>query len=297
VIAGTDSFHPRKGTAPPDDAGSGWLLHAAPSPPDDLTPLFLKLYAEALRGHGRLRALAGRDAVIIVPGLFTERYPFYLRHAVRRLRALGLEVRWAPIDTDMPALRNAAGVREAIRDLAREGRRAILVGHSKGPIDAAAALSLHPELASSVRALISLQAPYAGTPLAEEAHRSAFWRAAVRAVVGGLFRGSPRAFWELRYGERREFLQAHPLPPVRALSLVTTTARAGPILEWTRRLIAERYGAPSDGFVPPVDAYIPGSRLVHLNGVDHGGLALPFCRSLFEPGCALEALAATALLE
>jgi len=276
--------------------GSGWLLHRAAAP-HDVTPLFLELYASARRGQGRLRRLARRDAMVIVPGLFTERYPFYLRRAARRLRELGLEVRWASIDTDMPALRNAAGVRDAVRDLARAGRRAILVGHSKGPIDAAAALSLYPELVPSVRALVSLQAPYAGTPLAEEAYRSPFWRAAVGAVVGGLFRGSPRAFWELRYDERREFLDAHPLPPVRALSLVTTTARAGPILERTRRLIAERHGSPSDGFVPPIDAYIPGSRLVHLNGVDHGGLALPFCRSLFDPGCAVEALAATALVE
>jgi len=276
--------------------GSGWLLRGAPTP-NDLTPLFLKLYAEARRGRGRLRRLAGRDAVVIVPGLFTERYPFYLRRAARRLRAVGLEVRWAPIDTDMPALRNAAGVRDAIVELAREGRRAIVIGHSKGPIDAAAALSLQPELVPSVRALLSLQAPYAGTPLAEEAQRSPFWRRAVRTVVGTLFRGSPRAFWELRYGERRAFLAEHPLPDVRALSLVTTTSRAGPVLERTRRLIEERLGAPSDGFVPPIDAYIPGSRLVHMNGVDHGGLALPLCRSLFEPGCAVEALAAAALSE
>src|SRR5207245_2308657 len=152
--------------------GSGWLLHRAAAP-HDVTPLFLELYASARRGQGRLRRLARRDAMVIVPGLFTERYPFYLRRAARRLRQPGL---------------------------------------------------------------------------------------AVGAVVGGLFRGSPRAFWELRYDERREFLDAHPLPPVRALSLVTTTARAGPILERTRRLIAERHGAPSDGFVPPIDAYIPGSR-------------------------------------
>lgn len=278
------------------NAATGWLVRGAPRP-HDVTPTFFALYAEARGGRGRLPRLAGRDAVIVVPGLFTERYPFYLRRATGRLRSLGLDVRWAPIDTDMTAAHNAAAVRDTICAVAREGRRAILVGHSKGPIDAAAALSLHPELTASVRAFVSLQAPYAGTPLAEEAHRSRFWRAAVGAVVGGLFRGSARAFWELRYGERREFLDAHPLPQVPMLSLVTTTARAGPVLERTRRLIAERHGSPSDGFVPPVDAYIPGSRLVHLNGVDHGGLALPLCRSLFDPGCTVEALVAAALLD
>lgn len=278
------------------NAATGWLVRGAPRP-HDVTPSFFALYAEARGGRGRLARIAGRDAIIVVPGLFTERYPFYLRRAAARLRSLGLDVSWAPIDTDMTAVHNAKAVRDAIRAVAREGRRAILIGHSKGPNDVAAALSLHPDLAPSVRALVSLQAPYAGTPLADEAHGSRFWRTAVGTVVGGLFRGSARAFWELRYDERRQFIDAHPLPPVRMLSLVTTTARAGPVLERTRRLIAERHGSPSDGFVPPLDAYIPGSRLVHLNGVDHGGLALPLCKSLFEPGRTVEALVATALLE
>jgi len=34
---------------------------------------------------------------------------------------------------------------------------------------------------------------------------------------------------------------------------------------------------------------------VHLTGVDHGGLALPFCRSLFEPEATIDALLQVAL--
>jgi hypothetical protein len=272
---------------------TGWLARGA-APPIDQTKTFLQLYSEARRGRSRLREALGPDAIVLVPGLFTERYPFYLARARRRLRQLGIAVRTAPIDTDQTARRNAETIRRTIRETAKDGRRCLLLGHSKGPIDAHAALELDPDLARHVRAFVSLQAPFAGTPLATDAARSARWQKVMSAVVGGLFRGSPRAFFELSYEARAE---ARPAPlPVDAVCLVTSTSRAGPVLEWTRRYIESRHGAPSDGFVPPIDAWLPGSRVVHLTAVDHGGLALPFCRSLFEPEATVEALATLALL-
>ena len=39
------------------------------------------------------------------------------------------------------------------------GKQVVLLGHSKGGVDAAAALSLYPELKGHVRALITMQAP------------------------------------------------------------------------------------------------------------------------------------------
>jgi len=273
--------------------GSGWLARTA-RPPIDETARFLQLYAEARRGRSRLREVLGRDAIVLVPGLFTERYPFYLARARKRLLRLGAEVRVSPIDTDQTARRNAETIRKTILEAASGGRRrCLVVGHSKGPLDAQAALALDPDLARHVRALLSLQAPFAGTPLAGDAARSRGWRRLVSAVVGGLFRGSPRAFFELSYEARAEAGTA--AASVNAVCLVTSTARAGPLLERTRRYIESHTGAPSDGFVPPVDAWLPGSRVVHLMGVDHGGLALPFCRSLFEPEAAVEALATLAL--
>jgi len=272
--------------------GSGWLARGA-TPPIDETKSFLRFYGESRRGQSRLPEALGRDVVILIPGLFAERYPFYLSRIRRHLQRAGAEVRTAPVDTDQTARHNAKAILRSIREMAKEGRRCILVGQSKGPIDAHVALETGPEAAAAVRALVSLQAPFAGTPLAGDAGRSKAWRALAAAVIGGLFRGTSRAFFDLSYEARAE---ARPSPPlVKTVCLVTSTARAGPILERTRRYIEREHGAPSDGFVPPVDAWLPGSSVVHLSGVDHGGLALPFFRSLFQPESTIDALLRIAL--
>ena len=76
-------------------------------------------------------------------------------------------------------------------------------------------------------------------------------------------------------------------------ALDTFTARAGFPLEHTRRFIE----GPNDGFVPLLDAQIPGARLVVLDGVDHAALALPWLRPFrrYEPGRVAQALIAIAL--
>ena len=231
--------------------GTGWLARGA-APPIDETKSFLRLYGESRRGGSRLRDALGSDVVLLIPGLFTERYPFYLSRIHRHLRRAGAEVRMAPVDTDQTARYNAGAILGSIREVAKEGRRCVLVGQSKGPIDAHVALEMEPDAAARVRALVSLQAPFAGTPLAGDAARSKAWRALAAAVIGGLFRGTSRAFFDLSYEARA---QARPSAPrVKTLCLVTSTARAGLILERTRKYIEREHGAPSDGFVPPVDA-------------------------------------------
>ncbi|HMC34348.1 MAG TPA: lipase, partial [Myxococcales bacterium] len=111
-------------------------------------------------------------------------------------------------------------------------------------------------------------------------------------------RGSPRAYFEMGYAQRREFLARHPpLPPIPTVALASATARAGLFLEKTRRYIAETYGAANDGFVPLQDAHIPGARLVRLEGIDHASIALRWLRprAPFEPGRVAQALVALAV--
>ena len=43
-----------------------------------------------------------------------------------------------------------------------------MLGHSKGAVDAAAALSLFPELDETVAALVSLQGPHGGSAIAHD---------------------------------------------------------------------------------------------------------------------------------
>ena len=224
----------------------GWLLREGPAPVE-ATARFHQLYAARVRS---------RAPVLLVGGIFTDRYPWYLRSVRRALRAREL-----PIDTQGSVRDNAAAIRDAVL---REPEPVVLMGHSKGPLDIHAALRLHPAMVPRVRAFVSLQAPFAGTPLATDAE--------ARPLVRKL---APDSFFEMGYQERRSFLLAHPpSSPVPTVALATFTPRARWPLETTRRYIARRYGVPSDGFVPFADAQIPGARLVALEGVDHATLAL-----------------------
>lgn len=247
----------------------GWLLREGPRPVD-VTAQFDELY--------RRRATTGAR-VLLVPGIFTDRYPWYLRRVRRALRAEEL-----PIDTQGTLRENAGAIGDA---LGREREPVVLMGHSKGPLDIHAALCLFPSIIGKVRAFISLQAPFAGTPLATDAKARPLLR-----------RMAPQSFFQMGYDERREFLSAHPgLPPVPTIAVASFTDRARWPLERTRRYIADEYGERSDGFVPFADAQIPGARLVVLPGIDHASLALPWMRPFarLDAGRAASALVALAV--
>src|SRR4051812_20117680 len=258
----------------------GWLARQCPAP-RDATARFLELYASHARAE---------TPVLLVAGIFTRYYPGYLARVRRALRA-----REIPIDTEQTVAVNARAIRDHVL---RAPRPVVLLGHSKGPLDIHAALSLHPEIVPRVRAFVSLQAPFAGTPLATDAEAEPLSRRLVRGVVGGLLRGAPHGYFEMGYAQRRAFLGQHsPRPPVPAVALATWTDRAGLFLEKTRQYIDGRYGVRSDGFVPLPDAQVPGARLVCLEGLDHASIALRWLRprARFEAGRVARALVALAV--
>lgn len=274
---------------PGSEGRSGWLLRSAP-PAIDSTPAFLRLYERARREPGWFPPALRECVFLIVPGIFTEHYPLYFFQNKKRMKELGIDAREVPMKTELPVAACAAAIRDQV--LRAAPRASILVAHSKGPLDAHAALVLHPEIVPHVRALVSLQAPFGGTPLAsDEGH---LLRRMISGAIRGLFRGEPESFFDMAYDAREKFLRAHGATcPVPAISLVTTTPRAAWPLEHTRRYLQKSYGVQSDGFVPEGDAAIPGSRLVKLQGVDHAGLALRWLgRSAFEPAPLTQAILA-----
>ena len=213
---------------------------------EEVTPEFLRAYACPRPPRG-LR-------ILLVPGIFTRWYPRYFA----RVGAAIDGFRRVAFNTEAPREKVALAVREEVM---RSRVPAILLGHSKGPLDAHAALVLHPEIVPRVRALVSIQACFHGTPLADDPPRLA-----------------PKAFAEISHAARAEFLARHPAIPVPAVALATRIARAEWPLERTRRYIAERTGQASDGFVAERDAELPGARMVRLDGLDHAAIALPWMR-------------------
>lgn len=66
--------------------------------------------------------------------------------------------------------KNAKVIKEHIEELyASTGKKVVLLGHSKGGVDASAACSMYwPQLRDKVVGCILVQSPYAGTPIASD---------------------------------------------------------------------------------------------------------------------------------
>lgn len=236
----------------------GWLAAGG----EDATAQFHELLPVVELEH--LKAFE----VLTVPGIFTAWYPRYFAAIERGLTPL--RVRRSRVDTEGTVEDNAGILASEIR------APTIVVAQSKGPLDVHAALWMYPSAARNVRAFVSLQGCFGGTPLASDARRTRLWRAAVGGVTR-LLGGTPRAYWDMTYQRRRALLARIPQhSPVPTVSLVTVCAQAGPLLERTRRYLLDVHGVESDGFVPAPDAIIPGSRIVRLSGLDHAALALPW---------------------
>ncbi|GKV06676.1 hypothetical protein SLEP1_g18535 [Rubroshorea leprosula] len=94
----------------------------------------------------------------------------------------------------------------------------MLLGHSKGGIDAAAALSIYrSDLENKVAGLALVQSPYGGTPIASDFLREGQiadkeTRRLMELVVCKLIKGDIRALEDLTYNKRKEFIMKHKLP-------------------------------------------------------------------------------------
>lgn len=259
---------------------------ASPPIPECTHPLHGAARDRSLRGFVlATRSAAGQSILpddaadhvyLFVPGVFTERYPFYLRDPLARLSALGLDHVVVPIDTDQTIACNVEPIRDTIIQSTRDGRQVVLVGHSKGGVDIGATLSIHPELRPLVRAMISLQTPWLGSPIADFVAGHSTLAQGHRLVVERAFQGDERALLDLQESVRRTFVAQHPWPTeVPTVSLATAlTPRKRSLLSLVDALLSDQYG-PTDGFVPVSSAILPGSDAVFARDIDHGGIVLP----------------------
>ncbi len=264
----------------------------------DQTLRFLVLAGRAGIGHRVLPPDASDYAYLTVPGLFTERYPGYMVEKFTRMAEVGLDHALVPIDTDARVKRNAVQIKDSLLNVTQDGRQAVLIGHSKGGVDIAAALAMFPELCERVRAVVTLQAPWLGTPLGDLTQDKSVLSWATRFVVEGAFQGDISALTDLGIQARADFVARFPWPTqVPAVCLATSLRSWSTLLKVPDAVLAGRHG-PTDGVVPVANAVLPGADAVFLRDVDHGGPVLPrpfgSCAHL-NPGDMTVALLALAL--
>ncbi|NBD11683.1 MULTISPECIES: alpha/beta fold hydrolase [Corallococcus] len=248
----------------------GWIQKAYP-PARDATPEFQKLNQAVRAGQNVLPPEAKDCVFLAVGGLLSEAAPkeLYFDKNLDALKAQGLQVGRVPVDTDMGVEHNAAIVRQAVLEAAKNGKQVVLMGHSKGGLDSAAALAMYPELKDHVRALVTIQSPYGGSPMAQDLLDNPLVRYGVGGAIEALG-GSIQAGEDLTYDSRKKFLAEHPMPAgIPAVCMASTTANPTSPLFAAEEYMQQRYGVKSDGLVLPQDAFIPGSKSVTLQGLDH----------------------------
>lgn len=179
------------------------------------------------------------------------------------------------LPTAAPVADNAALLR---RTLLGDPRPAVVVGHSKGGLEALAAL-LDPEAAARCRGFLALQSPFFGSPVADAVCGAWPVLGAADRALRLLRLGSGRGLHDLTTAARRAWMREHAadvaalarrLPMLCAATVVDEAAAAPrgrdriylPLARWLKRQGA----GPNDGLVPLASARLPGVPSVVLRG-------------------------------
>lgn len=274
---------------------AGWALKTGPAVTDS-TPRFNDLYAAAKSGQDTLPPDAKNYVYLSVDGLYGNALPGYMAPNDDKLRSLGLDVRPVKLDTGAGVETNAQAIRDAILAASAQGKQVVLVAHSKGGVDSTAALSLYPELKSHVRAVVTLQSPFGGTPIASDIVECPELKSLVDGIAGSVLGASPDSLHDLTYDSRKAFLAAHPYPTdIPTVSLASSRRDPGSLLFAPEEYQYLRYGLKTDGLVPQLDAEIPGSQVVKLDNLDHADSTIDTPGDPYDAGALTEALVTLAL--
>ncbi|KAB2595218.1 hypothetical protein D8674_030668 [Pyrus ussuriensis x Pyrus communis] len=196
----------------------GWLQRDPTMPSvEDGTERFMEILGDIRHGVHRL---PNSMVCLLVPGLFSNHGPLYFVNTKTSLSKLGLVCHIAKIHSEASVEKNAREIKEYIEEFYWGSKKRVLVlGHSKGGIDAAAALSLYwPDLKDKVAGLALAQSPYGGSPIATDILREGQLgdyvnlRKLMEIVICKVIKGDLQALEDLTYEKRREFIRKHPLP-------------------------------------------------------------------------------------
>lgn len=196
----------------------GWLQRDPQMPPvEDGTERFMEIIGDIRHG---LHKLPNSMVYLLVPGLFSNHGPLYFVNAKTYFSKMGLTCHIAKIHSEASVEKNAREIKEYIDELYWGSRKQVLLlGHSKGGVDAAAALSMYwPDLKDKVAGLALAQSPYGGSPIASDLLREGQLgdyvnsRKIMEILICKVIKGDMQALEDLTYEKRRDFLRKNPLP-------------------------------------------------------------------------------------
>ncbi|XP_058104412.1 uncharacterized protein LOC131248244 isoform X2 [Magnolia sinica] len=196
----------------------GWLQHAPGMPPvEDGTKRFMELLESIRNGEHKL---PNSMIYLLVPGLFSNHGPLYFVKTKMFFSKMGLACHVAKIHSEASVEKNAREIKECVEEIYWGSRKhVLLLGHSKGGVDAAAALSMYwSDLKDKVAGLVLVQSPYGGSPIASDILREGQLgdyvnlRKLMEILIRKVIKGDIQALEDLTYERRKDFLRKYQLP-------------------------------------------------------------------------------------
>ncbi|KAH0672524.1 hypothetical protein KY290_026616 [Solanum tuberosum] len=195
----------------------GWLQQATEmAPVVDGSARFRELLQDIRNGQ---HTLPDSFVYLLIPGFFSNHGPLYFVSTKKFFSKMGLTCHIAKIHSEASVEQNAWELKQCIEELHwGSGKHVMLLGHSKGGVDAAAALSKYwHDLKDKVAGLAFVQSPYGGIPVASDILRDGQiadkeTRRIMEFLLCKLIKGDIRALEDLTYEKRKEFLKNHKLP-------------------------------------------------------------------------------------
>ncbi|XP_023526845.1 uncharacterized protein LOC111790226 isoform X2 [Cucurbita pepo subsp. pepo] len=196
----------------------GWLQSASGMPSvEDGTDRFMEILEDIRHG---IHKVPNSVVYLLVPGLFSNHGPLYFVDTKTKFSKMGLTCHIAKIHSEASVERNAREIKDYVEEIYwGSGKRVLILGHSKGGVDAAAALSLYwSDLREKVAGLALAQSPYGGSPIASDILREGQLgdyvnvRKLMEILICKVMKGDMQALEDLTYDRRKKFLMQHQLP-------------------------------------------------------------------------------------
>ena len=220
--------------------------------------------------------------VVVVPsylsGLLIDaseyRLTDYLRTQIDALKADGIEAEIAPVDTEESVAENG---RRLAAFIATSSRPVCFVSHSKGGLDTLEfLLRAEPEYRRQVACWVTLQAPFAGSPIADLVVNEDWTRGITEPALRALG-GSGQSLDDLTVAVRRKYMNKFSRYvksirkniPIIVLSTYVDDTRTPSLHFVPSHRWMTGQGWQNDGLVPLYSALLPGARYVVLSGLDH----------------------------
>ncbi len=225
------------------------------------------------------------NRVLFIPGVFSKAVSFlfgpYFYDQINFLNSQGYFCDLAPLFQEQTREKTTEDLIKIIKDY----RPSIIVTHSKGGIDLLDALIKKPDMAKEINKIITIQAPYYGSPIADFLTDDNIRYKTSDFAIKKIFNGTVESLEELRTDQRSAYMKTHRkvineiINEVDYYCIASEKRRKklvpNSFLKPTIEYMYLFHGLSSDGLVPIDSALLARSNNIIFKNLDHASAVVP----------------------